>query len=1141
MITPYRLVCIVVLSVTMALSATAQALSFLPDDDAIAAAAGKQEVPAVARGGNQLLTAWSDFRAYPPDVDPLFVEYETSGDVYAMRLDAAGNPLDAVPIVVSQGKGRQERPKIAWNGTNWLVVYQSVRLGGTGFYYEPSLEAVRISPSGQVLDPEPILIHNVTPAGSDWAITSDGTDWVLVFQTSPASTALQAMRITAAGVVQQPGSVIVPATYFLRSDIRLAYTSGVYLLTWNDFGDTMSIRFGPDLLPLDPAPKLLLQNAQLGGLVASNTQFYAVWNKQTPTFHLQVAGTRVSTAGAKLDGNGVNISGTSEPVTTPSLSWDGARFRVSWGTTPTSVRLGRVSASGTVLDPNGVPVAGPQPGLLESTPDGGVQLVWGNVSQFFELDVQSAHVSAANVAGPNFPLSTGAPRQIRADIAAGNNGYMAVFRSDVSGLDRIMAQPFDAAGNPTTPAPVTIVQGDAIEALGYPAIAWNGSVYLVTWPYAIGIVAQRIRQDGSLVDATFFDVMPGFGNVDVSALGDNFLVIGHRVGSDEHIINPIYARVSGSNGTVLDPGGRVINGSFAIHMQVTTVGNRWLIVWEKHPTHDNPSASTVGAFVDANGSNASSFTIYSSYSTSFDDFFELGAAGNANNALVVQFDDFGANGNDLVGRIVNADGTMLPFFNMTPFEEDQYRPRVAWDGSQFVVVFNDQRNRFAPLGLDQFDARSDLFGMRVSATGTILDPQGFVFSMSPTSEANPNIAAANGVSLILGSIMLNAPYDAYRVGYAPFGLGGNAWPVAVASSNSDGGNVPLTVAFSSAGSTDPDGTVASLLWNFGDGATSTQPNPSHTYEAPGEYVATLTVTDNLGAQSVETERVDVTAPNVNPVAEAHATPKTGPAPLDVTFTAEGSYDPDGSIGNFEWHFDDGGSYFGSIAFHTFTTPGVHRASLTVYDGRGGSGTDVVSVRVQPPNRAPIAVVAADPTNGDAPLTVNFSSEGSRDPDGSIVSYAWTFDDGGTSSEPNPTHVYTSAGTYNATLTVTDNRGATGSRSVAIHVTGDCFVDCLRSTDIQLSGRLNGDRVTIKGDVFVKDENGRKVDQVEVTVRWTKPNGQQQTYITYTDSQGVASFSIGGPHGTYVLTVVSLVRAGMTFDPNHSVLEDSITF
>jgi PKD repeat protein len=127
--------------------------------------------------------------------------------------------------------------------------------------------------------------------------------------------------------------------------------------------------------------------------------------------------------------------------------------------------------------------------------------------------------------------------------------------------------------------------------------------------------------------------------------------------------------------------------------------------------------------------------------------------------------------------------------------------------------------------------------------------------------------------------------------------GGNRWPVAVAAGSPAAGNVPLAVNFSSAGSGDPHGSIASYLWEFGDGATSTAPNPSHTYTTPGQYVALLTVTDNQGASTRNTVQIDATAPNQLPVAMAQANTYGGPAPLDVTVYARGSHDPDGSIGN----------------------------------------------------------------------------------------------------------------------------------------------------------------------------------------------------------------------------------------------------
>ena len=86
------------------------------------------------------------------------------------------------------------------------------------------------------------------------------------------------------------------------------------------------------------------------------------------------------------------------------------------------------------------------------------------------------------------------------------------------------------------------------------------------------------------------------------------------------------------------------------------------------------------------------------------------------------------------------------------------------------------------------------------------------------------------------------------------------------------------------------------------------------------------------------------------------------------------------------------------------------------------------------NQPPVAAASANPLSGYAPLNVTFSSAGSSDPDGSIVSYNWAFGDGGTGSGVAPAHVYQNAGSYTAVLTVTDNQGATNTASVAISAT-----------------------------------------------------------------------------------------------------------
>jgi len=99
----------------------------------------------------------------------------------------------------------------------------------------------------------------------------------------------------------------------------------------------------------------------------------------------------------------------------------------------------------------------------------------------------------------------------------------------------------------------------------------------------------------------------------------------------------------------------------------------------------------------------------------------------------------------------------------------------------------------------------------------------------------------------------------------------------------------------------------------------------------------------------------------------------------------------------------------------------------------------VTLFVIPPGAAdapPVAVASASPTSGIAPLAVAFDGSASHDSDGSIAAYAWTFGDGGTGSGAKPSHTYGSAGTWVATLTVTDDRGATGKATVSITATTD---------------------------------------------------------------------------------------------------------
>jgi PKD repeat protein len=798
-----------------------------------------------------------------------------------------------------------------------------------------------------VLDPKPIKLYNMTPSGAIWAVASDGSGWVVVNQATSVNSDIVAARISAAGALLDPGPrSLLPATYYSRGEFQLAYAGGVFLLAYEEsltgYDPTNAIRFDVFLNRLDAGP-FALAPSPLGRMVSNGTGFYAVWNQQLPDFTMAVFGSRIGANGQKLDGNGVNVSGPNEPAayTTTSVAWDGSQWKVTWGSAD-GTRVARVSAAGQALDPGGVLVAGPKTGVSASAGNGSVQLAWSDfVTSNYE--VFSARISASNVAGPNRTLSIGAPSQTRVDIAASGGGYMMVYRSSTATRNRVVAQPLDAAGNPLTAEPIELDAAVSPDYPGDPSVAWNGSVYMAAWNNAMGVVARRLQPDGTPLDpAPRLLMNPGFGPADVEALGSDFLVVGLRCGINCQYVFPIAARVRGADGIVLDSSPIQMSGTFCSTPRLAALGGRWLVVWRANASHDNCAASTLGTFISAAGAKVPDFTVHGSYSScGGNGIFGIGLASSGNVALMVQSQELTSGvETDLLGRLIEPNGTVHPYVNLTPWKDDQYRPRVAWDGSQFVVVWQDQKTDLGgDWSLEQIDARSDLMGMRVSPAGAVIDPQGFVFSNRPTGEAYPNVAASAGTTLIAGSLVRNDSSAAnYRIGYQIYGVGGNDWPVATVSAVPAGGDVPLSVDFSSADTTDPDGTVTAYAWDFGDGETSSEASPTHTYTVGGPYVATLTVTDDGGAQTTQEVLVQAVEPNIPPVAVASSNITSGPVPLDVIFSAAGSYDPDGFIGNIHWDFSDGGEYWGGTAYHTFDSPGTWQVTLTVYDGRGGTGT-----------------------------------------------------------------------------------------------------------------------------------------------------------------------------------------------------------
>ena len=157
---------------------------------------------------------------------------------------------------------------------------------------------------------------------------------------------------------------------------------------------------------------------------------------------------------------------------------------------------------------------------------------------------------------------------------------------------------------------------------------------------------------------------------------------------------------------------------------------------------------------------------------------------------------------------------------------------------------------------------------------------------------------------------------------------------------------------------------------------------------------------------------------------AHASPASGDAPLDVSFTSAvfGGFGPR----TYLWAFGDGNVSDLANPSHTYGRPGVYTATLRVTDGRGVGADNATTVTVVPPLAL---TITTSPNAGFVPLAVAFRSEAS----GGVGPYTfqWGFGDGTTSTEPNPTHTYAVAGNYQVVLAVWDARGHVVTETIRV--------------------------------------------------------------------------------------------------------------
>ena len=249
-------------------------------------------------------------------------------------------------------------------------------------------------------------------------------------------------------------------------------------------------------------------------------------------------------------------------------------------------------------------------------------------------------------------------------------------------------------------------------------------------------------------------------------------------------------------------------------------------------------------------------------------------------------------------------------------------------------------------------------------------------------------------------------------------------PTADFSGSPTTGNAPLDVTFTDQSGNNP----TSWLWDFGDGNTSTQQNPNHTYQNAGTYSVALTASNQYGSNTrTKANYIIVNNPGNPPIANFSGDPTSGAAPLTVTFTDQSSNTPT----SWNWDFGDGGTSTLQNPSHSYQNSGNYSVTLTAIN-QFGSNTLTKASYIAVGN-LPVADFSGDPTSGSSPLTVNFTDQSTNNP----TAWSWDFGDGGLSTQQNPTHIYQSEGFYTVSLIATNQYGSnTNIKTNYIHVTSD---------------------------------------------------------------------------------------------------------
>ncbi|MDP8222250.1 MAG: hypothetical protein P9L99_02735 [Candidatus Lernaella stagnicola] len=590
-----------------------------------------------------------DRSIFPVVLDPLVTpEIDVDNPAYAPAAEA------------------QTAPEIAFNGTNYLMVWADRRnfaLSGYDIY------GARVNVHGGVLDPEGLPLVTVAGTQLDPAAASDGQDFLVTWQDSRYGTLdILARRVLADGTVSDP----TPINIFIGGGQQCS----------------------PD--------------ATFGG-----TNYFVVWDDDRSSFP-DIYGQRIATDGTRLDGNGILISDANGTQSNARVAFDGDNYFAVWqdsrffSVTGEDIYGARVALDGTVLDPSGVVVS--TFAEVQENPE----LAFGTTSYLVawqdqrngNSDIYAARVniSGAVLDSTGFAVSNTAATQELPVVGFDNVSFLVAWVDDRNGNKDMFATRVTSSGTVISPSGIAV--SEAADIQSYPCLAFDGTRHLMAW--------QDFRDGGTT----------------------NYDILGAFISHDDVVYPPTGLTFATQRPANLEQ-----------YPAVAFDGTNYFVVWrDLRYGHDvdifGARITQSGDAIDSAGINLTSAVGDQEYPTV--------AFGDTNYLAV--WEDRRSGVYDIYGTRVSLGGDVLDPGGILISDAvgEQRKPDVAFDDTSFLVAWQDQRG-----------GDTDIYATQVDNDGVVAHPAGLLVSDAASSQEYPAVCATTGMSLVVWQDLRVGNHDIY--------------------------------------------------------------------------------------------------------------------------------------------------------------------------------------------------------------------------------------------------------------------------------------------------------------------------------------------------------------------------------------------